>query len=207
MILSNVAIFEALDDGRLSITPEPEPRLDEPGGAKSPYGTCSVDLTLSDSIQIPGEELQLAADLRGGGTVARTLAAITNSSAIDPEQGWKLKPGKFVIGQTVERIHLWLPADFSQAAEGKPVLAARVEGKSSLARFGVIVHFTAPTIEAGFEGPITLEMMCHSETPFTLYPGMFICQLIVEPLVGIPVESVSQFQGQDRPTGERVGDG
>lgn len=204
MILSNVAIFEALDDGRLSITPEPKPRLDEPGGEKSPYSTCSVDLTLGDSIQVPNRDLQVAADLRGGGSVAKTLAAITTSSPIDPEQGWKLDPGRFVLGQTAERIHLRLSHDFTPEAEGKPVLAARVEGKSSLARFGVIVHFTAPTIQAGFEGPITLEMMCHSETPFTLYPGMFICQLIIEPLVGIPVESVSQFQSQDRPTGERL---
>lgn len=207
MILSNVAIFEALDDGRLSITPEPAPRLDEPGGEKSPYSTCSVDLTLGDNIQVPNEQLQVAADLRRGGAVAETLAAITTSAAIDLTQGWKLDPGRFVLGQTAERIHLRLPAELGQAADGKPVLAARVEGRSSLARFGVIIHFTAPTIHAGFEGPITLEMMCHSETPFTLYPGMPICQLILEPLVGMPVESVSQFQGQDAPTGERLGDG
>lgn len=203
MILSNVAIFEALDDGRLMISPEPAPRREQPGGERSPFSTCSVDLTLGNHLRVPDRELQVAADLRGGGGVAETLAAITSPVSIDPDQGWKLQPGKFVLGQTAERIHLRLPADLDERAAGRPILAARVEGRSSLARFGVIVHFTAPTIHAGFEGPITLEMLCHSETAFTLYPGMPICQLILEPLAGIPVESESQFQHQDTPTGER----
>lgn len=203
MILSNTAIFEALDDGRLVITPEPAPRLATPGGEKPPYSTCSVDLTLGPDLQVANPGLQLTADVRGG-AVAATLAAITKSVRIDSEQGWKLLPGQFVLGQTAERVHLRLPADLDQWPEGTPVLAARVEGRSSFARFGVMVHFTAPTIHAGFEGPITLEIMCHSETPFTLYPGMKICQLILEPLIGTPFESESQFQHQDTPAGQRV---
>ena len=206
MILSNSAIFEALDDGRLAIAPEPRPRYDAPGEA-SPYSTCSVDLTLSPLLRVPDPETQVAIDLRGDQPVAGTLRRLTTSEEIHPAQGWKLEPGKFVLGQTAERVALRLPADMGEWPAGKPVLAARVEGRSSLARFGIIVHFTAPTIHAGFEGPITLEMMCHSEMSFTLYPGMPICQLILEPLLGDPVEVPAergQFQHQDRPTGERA---
>lgn len=204
MILSNAAIFEALDDGRVAITPEPSPRFDEPGGRESPYSTCSVDLTLSPRLHVPDQGIPLAADVRTGQGVSRALAALTTPDEIDPQQGWKLEPGKFVLGQTAERVHLRLPDDLDDRAAGKPILAARVEGRSSLARFGIIVHFTAPTIHAGFEGHITLEMMCHSETPFTLYPGMAVCQLILEPLLGAPIERPSQFQHQDTPTGERT---
>ena len=200
MILSDTAIFEALDDGRLAIAPEPAPRL----GNDSPFSTCSVDLTLSPRIQVPAEtELGLVADLRAGRDVAGTLDVLTEPQEIDPRQGWRLNQAEFVLGQTAERVHLRLPSDLGDAAGGKPILAARVEGRSSLARFGLVVHFTAPTIHAGFEGHITLEMMCLSATPFTLYPGMRICQLIFEPLLGIPGTRESQFQHQDRPTGAR----
>ena len=204
MILSNAAIFEALDDGRLAIMPEPGPRFDAPGGQESPYSTCSVDLTLSPLLHVPDPGVPLTTDLRTGRGVSQALAALTTPEEIDPRQGWKLEPGKFILGQTAERVHLRLPDDLDNRADGKPILAARVEGRSSLARFGIIVHFTAPTIHAGFEGHITLEMMCHSETPFTLYPGMAVCQLIVEPLLGVPIERPSQFQHQDTPTGERA---
>lgn len=201
MILSNTAIFEALWDGRLII--EPVPRVGAPGEA-SPYSTRSVDLTLSERLYVPDPGMQVAIDLRDSQPVAGTLRRLMIPKEIDQDQGWKLEPGKFVLGQTAERVALRLPDDMDDWPEGKPVLAARVEGRSSLARFGVIVHFTAPTIHAGFEGPITLEMMCHSETSFTLYPGMAICQLILEPLLGVPVERQSQFQHQDQPTGERA---
>jgi dCTP deaminase len=86
---------------------------------------------------------------------------------------------------------------------GQPVLAARVEGKSSFARCGLIVHFTAPTIHAGFDGRITLEMINLGEYPIMLYPGMTVCQLIVEEVKGTPLHQASQFQGQTRPVGIR----
>jgi dCTP deaminase len=80
-------------------------------------------------------------------------------------------------------------------------LAARVEGKSSLARCGLLVHFTAPTIHAGFEGTITLEMINLGAYPILLYPGMEISQLIVEQVVGTPRAAASQFQSQSTPVG------
>lgn len=108
-----------------------------------------------------------------------------------------------VLGQTVERVTLPLPVEFGLAAEGKPCLAARVEGKSSRARFGLLVHFTAPTIHAGWSGPITLEIMNLGPAPILLYPDLPICQLIVEEGAGSPSSNPSTFHGQVEPSGRR----
>ena len=82
-----------------------------------------------------------------------------------------------------------------------PSLAARIEGKSSRARCGLLVHFTAPTVHPGFFGTLTLEMINLGPSPIALVPGMPIAQLIVEEVKGIPVENPSQFQGQSAPEG------
>lgn len=96
-----------------------------------------------------------------------------------------MKPHTVVIGKTRERIEL------------PNHLAARIEGKSSLARLGLAVHLTAPTVQAGFQGPLYLEMF--NAGPFTLelVAGMKIAQLIVEHL-GLPASRGYQgrFQGQ-----------
>lgn len=85
--------------------------------------------------------------------------------------------------------------------EDQQCYSARVEGKSSLARCGILIHFTAPTIHAGFEGTITLEMINMSVHNFLLYPGMYICQLIIEEVRGSPISAPNQFIGQTRPAG------
>jgi dCTP deaminase len=73
------------------------------------------------------------------------------------ERGFELEPNKFILAQTLETITLRLPQELEDEASEKPVLAARVEGKSSRARFGLLIHFTAPTIHAGWSGPIALK--------------------------------------------------
>jgi dCTP deaminase len=85
--------------------------------------------------------------------------------------------------------------------DGGPWLAARVEGRSSYARCGLLVHFTAPTIHAGIDGTITLELINLGSLDIMLYPGMPICQLILEKLDAKPFANESQFQGQTRPGG------
>ena len=87
---------------------------------------------------------------------------------------------------------------------GGGALAARVEGKSSYAGCGLLVHFTAPTIHAGFAGTITLQLINLGPANISLYPGKPICQLIVETVAGVPFRNDSQFQGQSQPGG-RVG--
>src|SRR5262249_43309672 len=127
---------------------------------------------------------------RGG--FANLFARNSESRQITEDQPFVLKPDFFVLGKTLE--HITLPLS------GK--LAARIEGRSSFARCGLLVHFTAPTIHAGFKGTITLELVNLGPIPISLYPGMYICQLILEQVDGEPYENESQFQGQTRPSGQ-----
>jgi len=109
---------------------------------------------------------------------------------------FKLERDQFVLGITHERVHL--PIDRNAAT----CLAARIEGKSSRARCGLLIHFTAPTVHPGFEGRLVLEMINLGPSPILLTPGMFIAQLIVEEVKGIPNdENPSEFQGQLSATG------
>ena len=199
MVLSNTAIFEALDDGRVVITPEPRrptsPELD------SPFDRTSVDLTLSRAIQRPREGVAANIDFRSG-SVLQTLDTFFEPHNIDDEQGFTLRQNQFILGQTEESVGLTLPKDLDDAAREKGCLAGRVEGKSSLARFGLIVHFTAPTIHAGFgPAPIALELMNFGPAPITLFPGMRICQLLLEQVVGIPDMRPGQFDQQESARG------
>jgi dCTP deaminase len=83
-------------------------------------------------------------------------------------------------------------------------LAARVEGRSSFARTGLLVHFTAPTIHTAFEGHITLEIINLGWAPVVLWPNMRICQLIVETVDGDIAMSESQFRGQSKISGTKT---
>ena len=123
-----------------------------------------------------------------------------NSERIEiPANGYPLDPNKFILGQTVE--HLSLPIDTPANRLLKRCIAARIEGKSSRARTGLLVHFTAPTIHPGFQGTITLEIINLGPVPFMLREGMPIGQLIFEEVEGIPISKASQFQHQARPEG------
>jgi dCTP deaminase len=186
-VLSNRALVEALDTRRLVIDPRPEP---PPGQEQTPFDTGSVDLHLSPDIYVPRKGLRLTFDLQDQG-VGRTLDAVYERAEI-PERGWVLPPHQLVLGRTIERVELPL---------GGTCLAARIEGRSSFARTGLLVHFTAPTIHPGFEGSITLEMINLGEIPLTLRPRLPVCQLIVETVEGSPIRKESQFHGQARPIG------
>lgn len=175
MPLSDGEIWRELETGRLQITPPPTPER---------VGSSSIDLLLHEEIVVlkpiegvivdPAKKVQIMNLLKRHGEVKNLVIA--------PHRFGR---DEFIIAQTLERIRL--PND----------LAARIEGKSSLARLGLAVHQTAPTVLAGFEGTLTLEM--HNVGPFEilLSPGMAIAQLIVERL-GQPASRgyQEQFQGQ-----------
>lgn len=196
MILSNVAIQKAIDDGFLVIDPEPTPRRLGSDGIPCPYQTSAVDLRL-------GRELNV---FKGGASKApikidlseikftKLPKDVFDRTMLGDGDSFILPRGKLVLAKTLERVHLPI-------RKGGPTLAARIEGKSSYARCGMLVHFTAPTIHAGYDGTITLEIMNHGEYDIVLKPNIFICQLIVEQVQGRPFENVSQFQGQTTPTG------
>lgn len=192
MILSNVAIQEALDLGRLRIEPEPLPRTPTLEQPNSPYDTTAVDLCLGPTLSIPNEG-PFTYDLGNGQPLAKFLA--DNSKRVEiGSGGYALKPDFFILGSTLEIIGLPI-------LEDHPPLAARIEGKSSFARCGLLVHFTAPTVHASFNGRLTLEMKNLGRNPITLYSGMPICQLILEEVSGTPSPNPSQFQGQMTPPG------
>ena len=196
MILSNTAIHDALDCGRLVIVPTPDPR--DPMAPNCPYQTSAVDLRLSDEISVYQQgKAPLQVDLRSGG-FAKLGASVMEPVKLTEDQPFVLGPNRFVLGRTLERV------GFPLSAEADKSLAARVEGKSSYARCGMLVHFTAPTIHAGFEGTIALEIMNLGRYSISLHPGMPICQLIIEEVRGIPIRNDSQFQGQSKAIGALV---
>lgn len=193
MILSNIEIQRAIDEGRLVIDPQPQPRSLIPG-VYCPYDTHSVDLQLGNQLVVP-KSGPYSVDLVRAGGVADFI--LDNSETIPLMAGrpFQLEPNKFVLGNTLERVELRLPS------QGDVCLAARIEGKSSRARFGLLIHFTAPTVHPGFCGNLTLEMINLGVAPLVLSLGMPIAQLIVEEVSGIPFVNPSQFQGQSSPPG------
>lgn len=194
MILSNVEVHKALDEGRLVIDPQPVPRSPSMEYDHCPFDTHSVDLTLADEIVVP-EAGQFSLDLSEPGSVAQTIRKHSRSRTITREQPFKLEPYKFILAKTREKVSL--PID----KESPTCLAARIEGKSSRARVGLLVHFTAPTVHPGFEGTLTLEMINLGPASLLLSPGMAIAQLIVEEVKGCPIRNESQFQGQTNAVG------
>ena len=115
----------------------------------------------------------------------------------DEKEAFILHPGEFVLGSTLERITL--PDD----------LVARLEGKSSLGRLGLLIHSTAGFVDAGFQGNLTLELSNVANLPITIYYGMKIGQLSFVQLTE-PAESPygsallgSKYQGQAGPTPSR----
>lgn len=188
-VLSNTIIKAYIEDGRIVI--DPRPRQDE--GDDSPYDACSVQLHIGDKLQVPKKNLKLAFDLSQPGKLNNTIDSICEDVTI-PETGYVLEQGSFVLAKTKETV--------SFPPKEEKGLAGRIEGRSSFARTGLLVHFTAPTIHAGFDGTITLELLNHGPMPLILKPGLAICQLIVETVRGTPkFDKTSQFQGQNTPSG------
>jgi dCTP deaminase len=114
-----------------------------------------------------------------------------------PDEPFILHPGEFVLGATYEQVTL--PDD----------VAARLEGKSSLGRLGLLTHSTAGFIDPGFSGHVTLELSNVATLPIKLWPGMKIGQLCFFQLSS-PTEKPygsaeysSRYQGQRGPTASR----
>jgi dCTP deaminase len=198
MLLSNTAIYDALDDGRLVIEPEPAPR-ERGQDRKSAYDSTAINLTLGNLLSIPKPGMSIMFNVPVG-NISNTLATTCDEKRLSDGEAYHLEPNVLILATTKEFIKL-----AGQRREGwgnKPLLAARVEGKSSFARIGVLVHFTAPTIHCGFEGHITLEIICLGPYPVVLKPGMQICQLLIEEVSADPKGYVSQFHSQSDPTGK-----
>jgi dCTP deaminase len=154
------------------------------------YDSTSVDLTL-DPIIKEFKKLESGIEtiidpVNANFKDEEVLESITVQKIIDDE-GYVLHPQKFILGWTAEYIDLKIDTR----------IAARIEGKSSLARLGIVVHMTAPTIHAGFDGQIRLEIANYGLFPVRLRAGMRVCQLIFEMTLGAPEKAYqAQFSGQ-----------
>ena len=173
MVLSDRTIREHLASGRLVIDPY-DPSLVQPS---------SVDIRVSSQFRVFHNNRQPYIDVR------RPLEDLTDVVVMSGDEPFILHPGEFVLGSTLERVAI--PDD----------LVARLEGKSSLGRLGLLIHSTAGYIDPGWDGQITLELSNVARLPITIYPGMPIGQISFLTLT-TPVDQPyrGKYQGQSGPT-------
>jgi dCTP deaminase len=181
VILSDGTIREALASGRIGVDPLAD-------GAVQP---SSVDVRLAPQFRVFANHRYPYIDVRED---QPELTELVEGPVGEP---FVLHPGEFVLGATLERITL--PDD----------VVARLEGKSSLARLGLVIHSPAGFIDAGFDGDVTLELSNVATLPILLHPGMKIAQLAFFQL-DRPAERPygsgevgSKYQGQRGPTASR----
>jgi dCTP deaminase len=147
--LSDGTIRRLVEDGRIRIDPW-DPSQIQP---------ASVDLRLGDSFRVFHNHRTTAIDLR------EPPANLTEEVVVSDDDPFVIHPGEFCLGRTLEWVEL--PED----------VLARVEGKSSLGRLGLIVHATAGFVDPGWKGTLTLEFNNLTRVPIKLYPGLSIAQL------------------------------
>ncbi len=182
MILSDYSIKEGVRTGRITLTPY-DPALVQP---------ASVDIRLDGRFRVFRNYRYSCIDPKAA------QDGLTELVTVGDDEAFIVHPGEFILGNTVEKVAL-----------GND-LVARLEGKSSLGRLGLIVHATAGYIDPGFEGHITLELSNVANLPIKLYPGMKIGQISffamstpAERPYGHP-DLGSKYKGQDAPTASRM---
>ena len=180
MVLSDRTIRRLLDEGRIEIEPYDESLLQP----------SSVDVRVDRYFRVFHNARYPFIDVK------EPQEDLTELVEVDTEP-FILHPGEFVLGSTLERIRL--PDD----------LVARLEGKSSLGRLGLLIHSTAGFIDPGWDGHVTLELSNVANLPITIYHGMKIGQLSFVQL-SEPAEAPygtgglgSKDQGQKGPTPSR----
>jgi dCTP deaminase len=181
MILSDRDIRAAIAEGRIVIDPF-TPESVQPS---------SVDLHLGNRFRVFRNSRYPFIDVRV------EQPDLTELVEIEGDDPFILHPGEFVLGATLERVTL--PDD----------LVARLEGKSSLGRLGLLIHSTAGYVDPGWEGTLTLELSNVANLPITLYHGMRIGQISFQRLsspveIGYGDERLgSRYRGQTDPTASR----
>lgn len=148
-MLSDRSLREALEAGRIEVEPLGDNAIQP----------SSIDLRLAPQFRI------FRNHTRGLIDVKEDLSDLTEMVEMPGEEPFILHPGEFVLGSTLERVKV--PND----------LVARIEGKSSLGRLGLLIHSTAGFVDAGWNGQLTLELSNVASLPITLYPGMKIGQM------------------------------
>lgn len=150
MLLSDRDIRAQLDAGRVRLEPY-DPAMVQPS---------SIDIRLDRYFRLFDNHKYPFID------PAAEQPELTRMVETDPDEPFVLHPGEFVLGSSYELVSL--PDD----------IAARVEGKSSLGRLGLLTHATAGFVDPGFVGHVTLELSNVATLPIKLWPGMKIGQQI-----------------------------
>jgi dCTP deaminase len=181
VVLSDRTIRRLIEEGRIGIDPF-EPALMQPS---------SLDVRVDRFFRVFRNSRYPYIDVK------TEQEELTELVEVPPEEAFILHPGEFVLGSTLERVTL--PDD----------LVARLEGKSSLGRLGLLIHSTAGFIDPGWDGHVTLELSNVANLPITIYYGMKIGQLSFVQLTE-PAETPygadalgSKYQGQRGPTPSR----
>ncbi len=185
VLLSDRDIRAELQSGRVRLDPD-EPAMVQPS---------SVDVRLDKLFRLFDNHKYAVID------PAQDQPDLTRLVEVEEGEAFVLHPGEFVLGSTYEQVTL--PDD----------IAARLEGKSSLGRLGLLTHSTAGFIDPGFSGHVTLELSNCATLPIMLWPGMKIGQLCFFRLTS-PAENPygsavygSRYQGQRGPTASRSAQG
>ena len=158
MVLSDRDIRKHLENGKIRITPTID--------LNTQLGSCSVDFRLGTKFRVFEHSRFAYIDLRKGVNVDEIMREVE----IGPDESFTLHPGQLVLGMTIESLEL------------APDLLARLEGRSSLGRLGIIVHGTASVFDPGWIGNPTLELGNVGILPVSLYAGMRICSFTFETL-------------------------
>jgi dCTP deaminase len=181
VILSDRSLREAIAAGRLVVDP-----LDDDAIQPS-----SIDVRLDNRFRVFYTARHPYIDVK------QPMDDLTELVEVKPDDAFILHPGEFVLGSTLEQVGI------------PPDLAARLEGKSSLGRLGLMTHSTAGFLDPGFVGHVTLELSNVANLPITLYPGMRIGQIAVFQLTTAAERPYgsrgvgSKYQGQRGPTPSR----
>ena len=182
MILSDRNIREEIAAGRIGIDPF----------TAEDVQPASIDLHLDDKVLVFRNSTAPFIDLR------RDIPQLNEMVVIKDDEPFILHPGEFVLANTLERITL------------SDSIVARLEGKSSLGRIGLLIHSTAGFVDPGWDGNLTLELSNVSRLPLTLYKGMPIGQISFQYL-STPADNPygsealrSRYQGQTEPTASRA---
>jgi dCTP deaminase len=180
-VLSDGTITRLVEEGRIRVDP----------WDRSLVQPASVDLRLGDTFRVFHNHRVASIDLR------EPPANLTEEVRIPEGDPFVIHPGEFCLGRTLEWVEL--PDD----------IVARIEGKSSLGRLGLIVHATAGFCDPGWKGTLTLELNNLTRVPIKLYPGLLIAQLSFMTLdrpAEVPYGSSelgSHYQGQREATESR----
>ncbi|MCB1735776.1 MAG: dCTP deaminase [Gammaproteobacteria bacterium] len=188
MKLSDVDIERAIERGEIGIDPLP------PEESK---GSFSIDLTLADRFRVFDHSQHPFIDLANSRSVYAMSEKLMLDVAVKPDEAFYLHPGELALGVTRERVRL------------PDTIVGWLDGRSSLARLGLMVHITAHTIDPGWDGQITLEFYNSGRFPLALRPGMRICALSFEPLSSptsrpYTAKKGAKYANQDGPLASRI---